>query len=154
MAEGIAQDLVRDAGGNEVVILGEHLKWLGTNMGLAARLILQLRHSLRVILQPQDRPSHQSHQPPRVSEPGSWRWVWVPDRPDVRDSELSSHGAGRERTGDSDPIAASWAGRNKRTAQAPRAERGDRPAPAELAERESRPVPANHAAIPKSSTYS
>ena len=37
-----------------------------------------------------------SEPPPGVTESGSWRWVWVPDRPDVRDSGSSSYRAGRE----------------------------------------------------------
>ena len=43
--------------------------------------------------------------PPGTSEPGSWRWVWVPDRPDVRDRDQPSSRAERESVAGSESIA-------------------------------------------------
>jgi hypothetical protein len=34
---------------------------------------------------PAPRPTPPPGPPQGVTESGSWRWVWVPDRPDVRD---------------------------------------------------------------------
>ena len=40
---------------------------------------------------PAPRPTPPPGPPPGVTESGSWRWVWVPDRPNVRD-ELQTAG--------------------------------------------------------------
>ena len=44
-------------------------------------------------------------EPPPRSEPGSWRWVWVPDQPDVRDQP--SYRAERDSVADSESTARS-----------------------------------------------
>ena len=103
--------------GRVVAIRGVLLKWPGLIVEKPVRAPTLLGSSLRENLHPillavrrpippeGPPPEAPEGPPPGTSEPCSWHWVWVPDRPDVRDRDQPSYRAERESVAGSESIA-------------------------------------------------